>query len=83
MPNAKALSDRELHLWILLTAPAALSLPAGPLPASAQEAAVALNNADVAADYAGRLRAELEGSLGALLGAAADRDRWGIPWSKR
>ncbi|KXZ41619.1 hypothetical protein GPECTOR_358g126 [Gonium pectorale] len=53
---------------------AALDAMSGPLPA-VSEWALVLNNTDVAADYAAKLRAELEGHTAGLLAAPADRDK--------
>ncbi|KAG2447879.1 hypothetical protein HYH02_007335 [Chlamydomonas schloesseri] len=71
----------------LAALPAALPPPpaASALPGSGSDAAllypllgeycVSLNNTDVAADYAAKLRAELEAHTGGLLAAPADREK--------
>jgi hypothetical protein len=49
-----------------------------PPPAAATEHAVAINNADVSADYAAKLRHELEGMAERVFpGVGEHRDRWG------
>ena len=45
-----------------------------PLPGSLEHA-VALNNSDVCADYVVKLKAELEGYLGAAFAGAGERER--------
>jgi hypothetical protein len=56
-------------------AAAAPAAPGAPLSAAAAAAAAPLNNAEVSAGYAGKLREQLEGLAGRAFAAPHDRDR--------
>ncbi len=56
--------------------PAGLASGGGAGASALADLAVALNNTDVAADYAAKLRAELETHINGLLASASDREKW-------